>query len=109
MQASVPKSGKSKKSAMMVLLAAAIGVMLHVAVERAEARKGGNFKSTTTGTIKPPPGRAVRDHRGQPQPRLQCRPYYGSCRPGFGHKDKGWGSGKVRDHRSGVCTGKACK
>ena len=83
------------------------GLMLSVAVERAEAGKGGDFKSAGTHSIKPPPGPNVRDHRGGKQTStstaqggvtVTSQPRKPRCRPGFLHACLS--DPKGRDHRS---------
>jgi hypothetical protein len=52
-----------KTGSLLAATACGAALMVFAAVDPAAAQKGSNFKSTTTGTIKPPPSPRVRDHR----------------------------------------------
>jgi hypothetical protein len=83
-----------------LLAATACGAALIVlaVVDPAAAQKGSNFKSTTTGTIKPSPSPRVRDHRGEPPKFVAPGARCGWGRPGpCPIKVK---KGNIRDHRS---------
>jgi hypothetical protein len=89
--------GRPRKTTINAVLAAcAAGLMTCVALNGAEAAKGGYVRAPTTGTAKPGPSPVVSDHRGQqqtlPPPRLICK--RGRCHPTYTDQ------ARTRDHRT---------